>query len=233
MDAPPRLVVVEDDADVRRTIVDYLSANGYDVHARADGVAGYGAIVELEPDAVILDRMLPGLSGDEVCRRTRATSTVPILMLTALGDVEDRIDGLESGADDYLSKPFALRELQLRIAALVRRSRDAVASARLLSAGDFEIDTAQRRVRVRGRDVALTAREYELMLYLMGHADRVLTRNEILREAWGWSIGETATVTVHVRRLREKIEADPTDPRHLVTEWGAGYRFSPRGGGVS
>lgn len=233
MDAPPRLVVVEDDADVRRTIVDYLGANGYDVHARADGVAGYGAIVELEPDAVVLDRMLPGLSGDEVCRRTRATSTVPILMLTALGDVEDRIDGLESGADDYLSKPFALRELQLRIAALVRRSRDAVASARLLSAGDFEIDTAQRRVRVRGRDVALTAREYELMLYLMAHADRVLSRDEILREAWGWSVGETSTVTVHVRRLREKIETDATDPRHLVTEWGVGYRFSPRRGAAS
>lgn len=229
MDVPPRLIVVEDDADVRRTIVNYLGVNGYDVRAFANGVAGYEAIVEAAPDVVILDRMLPGLSGDEVCRKVRAISTVPILMLTALGDVEDRIDGLEAGADDYLAKPFALRELQLRTAALVRRSRDAVASARLLSAGDFEVDTAQRRVRVRGREVALTAREYELLLYLMGHAEQVLSRDEILREAWGWSIGETSTVTVHVRRLREKIEPDVTEPRHLVTEWGAGYRFSPRG----
>lgn len=233
MDVPPRLIVVEDDADVRRTIVNYLGVNGYDVRAFANGVAGYEAIVEASPDVVILDRMLPGLSGDEVCRKVRAISTVPILMLTALGDVEDRIDGLEAGADDYLAKPFALRELQLRTAALVRRSRDAVASARLLSAGDFEVDTAQRRVRVRGREVALTAREYELLLYLMGHAEQVLSRDEILREAWGWSVGETSTVTVHVRRLREKIEPDVTEPRHLVTEWGAGYRFSPRGDGAA
>lgn len=233
MDVPPRLIVVEDDADVRRTIVNYLGVNGYDVRAFANGVAGYEAIVAASPDVVILDRMLPGLSGDEVCRKVRAISTVPILMLTALGDVEDRIDGLEAGADDYLAKPFALRELQLRTAALVRRSRDAVASARLLSAGDFEVDTAQRRVRVRGREVALTAREYELLLYLMGHAEQVLSRDEILREAWGWSVGETSTVTVHVRRLREKIEPDVTEPRHLVTEWGAGYRFSPRGDGAA
>lgn len=233
MDASPRVVVVEDDADVRQTIVDYLGMNGYDTRASANGVAGYEMIIETEPDAVILDRMLPGLSGDEVCRRVRAISTVPILMLTALGDVDDRIDGLEAGADDYLAKPFALRELQLRTAALLRRSRDAVASARLLSAGDFEVNTAQRRVRVRGRDVSLTAREYELLLYLMGHADQVLGREEILREAWGWSVGETSTVTVHVRRLREKIETDVTDPRHLVTEWGAGYRFSPRGDGAA
>lgn len=229
MEAPPSVVIVEDDPTVRRAVGAYLRANGYAVSAYGDGVSARAALAESIPDVVIVDRMLPGISGDELCREVRAVSDVPIMLLTALGQVEDRIEGLESGADDYLAKPFSMRELLLRIGAMVRRARNAEAARGELTAGDFTIDLTRRRVLVRGSEIVLTGREYELLLFLVRHPDRPLARNEILREVWGWTVGEPSTVTVHVRRLREKIEVDPKDPRHLHTEWGIGYRFDPAG----
>lgn len=218
-------MVVEDDSTVRMIVSDYLRAAGYAVAQHADGVSARDALREQVPDVLIVDRMMPGLSGDELCREVRTFSDVPIMMLTAMGAVEDRIEGLEHGADDYLSKPFALRELQLRVAALVRR-RVASSAPAAFTAGRFRIDPAHRRVWADQREIALTTREYELFLYLVQHPEQVVSRDEILREVWGWGFGDPSTVTVHVRRLREKIEPDPRYPCYLLTEWGAGYRFT-------
>ncbi|UJP09855.1 response regulator transcription factor [Microbacterium sp. KUDC0406] len=228
MEQPNRVVVVEDDPTVRGAVGDYLGRHGYVVDTFGDGVSARDHLHASLPDLVIVDRMLPGISGDELCRDIRSRSDVPIMMLTALGEVEQRIEGLESGADDYVPKPFALRELLLRADALVRRTKAAPAPA-AFAAGDFEIDAARRRARVRGDEISLTGREYELLVFLVGNPDRTLAREEILREVWGWTVGDASTVTVHVRRLREKIERDPREPRYLHTEWGAGYRFSVTG----
>jgi two-component system response regulator RegX3 len=228
MNEAAHVVVVEDDPTVRGAVDAYLRANGYTVEAFGDGVSARSALVDRIPDVLIVDRMLPGISGDELCREVRAASDVPIMMLTALGQVDDRIEGLEAGVDDYLTKPFSLRELSLRVGALVRRARTAQASGEVV-AGVFRIDPVRRRVWVRSVEVLLTAREYDLLAFLLRNPDRVIGRDEILREVWGWSVGEGATVTVHVRRLREKVERDPQDPRHLHTEWGVGYFFSPQG----
>lgn len=220
------MVIAEDDPVVRGAVGDYLRAHGYTVDAYANGVAARDAVEAEVPELVIVDRMLPGISGDELCHAIREHSDVPIMMLTALGEVEQRIEGLEAGADDYLAKPFALRELELRVDALMRRALRAPAPPSF-TAGDFQIDSTRRKAQVRGVEVSLTGREYELLVHLLRNPDRTVTRDEILREVWGWSFGEPSTVTVHVRRLREKIEQDPREPRYLHTVWGAGYRFSP------
>lgn len=221
-----RVVLVEDDPTVRSVVGDYLRASGYAVVLHADGERARDAIRAQAPDVVIVDRMLPGLSGDELCRDIRSHSDVPIIMLTALGSVDERIEGLEHGADDYLAKPFAMRELQLRVAALARR-RVAAAAPMPFAVGGFRIDPAHRRAWVGDREIALTTREYELLLYLVQRPGDVVSRDEILRDVWSWGFGDPSTVTVHVRRLREKIEPDPSVPTFLRTEWGAGYRFTP------
>lgn len=217
-------MVVEDDATVRTVVADHLRAAGWDIAQHADGDSALSAVRERMPDLLILDRMLPGVDGDELCRRVRAISDVPIIMLTALDGIENRIDGLEHGADDYLTKPFSLRELQLRASALLRRTTGSGAVTGF-TAGRFRVDPAHRRVWAAGREVALTAREYELFLYLVRNPGRAISREEILREVWRWDFGDASTVTVHVRRLREKIEPDPRFPCYLRTEWGAGYRL--------
>ncbi|CAM3195977.1 response regulator transcription factor [Tsukamurella hominis] len=217
-------MVVEDDPAVRTVVADHLRLAGCLVAQHRDGAQAWEAFQVDRPDLLVLDRMLPGLGGDELCRRIREVSAVPIIMLTALDGVDNRIDGLESGADDYLAKPFSLRELQLRVNAQLRRSAPSEAGL-VFEAGPFRIDAAHRRVWVSGREIPLTTREYELLLYLARNPDRVISRDEILREVWRWGFGDPSTVTVHVRRLREKIEEDPRNPAHLRTEWGAGYRF--------
>jgi DNA-binding response OmpR family regulator len=218
-------MVVEDDATVRTVVADYLRAAGCEISQYSDGIAAMTAIQERRPDLLILDRMIPGLSGDEVCRQARAVSDMPIIMLTALDTVDDRIEGLEFGADDYLTKPFSLRELQLRVNAQLRRSAATAGAVLEITAGRFRVDPAHRRVWVAGAEIALTGREYELFLYLVRNPDRVISREEILREVWQWGFGDASTVTVHVRRLREKIEPDSRIPTYLKTEWGAGYRL--------
>lgn len=220
-------MVVEDDATVLAVVTDYLRGRGYRVTGVGDGRTARDLLRTARPDVLVLDRMLPGVSGDDLCRQVRATAPLTsIIMLTALGAVGERIDGLENGADDYVAKPFVLRELRLRIDAVVRRSRNARVAPTPFALGPFRVDPASRRIWLDGTEMTLTAREYELFVFLLRHPDRTLTRDDILREVWGWSFGQTSTVTVHVRRLREKIEPEPRFPRYLLTEWGQGYRFT-------
>lgn len=227
MGGQPHVMVVEDDPTVRGVVGDYLRTRDLRVTLHADGRSAQSALHHGLPDVLVLDRMLPGVSGDELCRQARAASErLPILMLTALDAIDDRIDGLEHGADDYLAKPFVLRELHLRIQAMLRRSTAATTAPEPFKAGPFRIDPTHRRAWRDGREILLTSREYELLLYLVQHPDRPVTRDDILRDVWGWSFGEASTVTVHVRRLREKIEHDPREPCFLLTEWGVGYRFA-------
>ena len=170
--------------------------------------------------------MLPGIDGLEVCRRLRETSEVPVIMLTALGEEQDRVVGLEIGADDYVTKPFSPRELVLRVDSVLRRAGDPAADVpAVLVDGDLAVDHVRRTVTLAGRPLALTVREFDLLRFLLAHPDKAWSREELLREVWGWTIGDQSTVTVHVRRLREKVETDPTTPVRLVTVWGVGYRW--------
>lgn len=237
MDAPvtsddgggAHVVLVEDDRRVRTAVAAYLRAKGFRIDEYADGETARAAVQRSTPDVLVLDRMLPGLSGDDLLREVRTRSDVPVIMLTALGASGHRIDGLELGADDYLAKPFALRELQLRISKLLRHRVSRQSPLAPFVVGRFRIDPTLRRITCGSTDVELTGREYELLLFLLKNPDRVISRDEMLREVWGWSTGDASTVTVHIRRLREKLEADPRDPVYLRTEWGTGYRFTPSG----
>lgn len=217
-------MLVEDDRVVRDVVTDYLQAHGYAVASYADGTSAREVLRAGLPDLLILDRMLPGVSGDELLRQVRARSGMPIIMLTALDSAGARIEGLERGADDYIAKPFTLRELHLRIASLLRRAGEAQPLA-AFTVGPFRIDPASNRISLNGADLSLTTREYELLVYFLRRPDQVVSRTEILQEVWGWSFGEASTVTVHVRRLREKIEHDPGSPELLETVWGEGYRL--------
>jgi DNA-binding response OmpR family regulator len=175
---------------------------------------------------VVLDLMLPDLDGLEVCQRIRARQDVPVIMLTALGGEADRVVGLERGADDYVTKPFSPRELVLRVESVLRRTGN-VADARTgrWTDGDLVVDTERHEVTLGGDELSLTGREFDLLCFLMAHAGRAFTREELLAQVWGWTFGDHSTVTVHVRRLREKVEEDPTRPARLVTVWGVGYRW--------
>ncbi len=192
-----------------------------------DGEEGVRLATTEEVDLVVLDLMLPGIDGLEVCRRLRATSEVPVVMLTALGDESDRVAGLELGADDYVTKPFSPRELALRVDSVLRRTAGD-AEPRLpdvLTDGDLVVDHVRREATRDGIPLPLTTRELDLLRFLVGHPGTAFSRDELLREVWGWSFGDQSTVTVHVRRLREKVETDPTHPVRLVTVWGVGYRW--------
>jgi DNA-binding response OmpR family regulator len=174
----------------------------------------------------VLDLMLPGIDGLEVCRRLRATSTVPVVMLTALGEEENRIAGLQLGADDYVTKPFSPRELALRVSSVLRRSGAAPqAAAKVLVDGDLRLDVAARLATLRGEELSLTTREFDLLVFLLSHPGEAFTREQLLEKVWGWDFGDQSTVTVHVRRLREKIEAVPAKPTRISTVWGVGYRY--------
>lgn len=222
-----RVLVVDDDATVREVVSRYLGDAGYRVDLAADGPTGLRAARERGPDAVVLDLMLPGMSGLDVCRELRAgDERLPIVMLTALGEEDDRVFGLELGADDYVTKPFSPRELVLRVGSVLRRTRPAApAAAPVLVDGSLRIDPAGRRAELAGAELALTTREFDLLAYLVSHPGHAYTRAELLAQVWGWHFGDQSTVTVHVRRLREKIEADPTRPTRIATIWGTGYRY--------
>ncbi|MBB4137201.1 response regulator transcription factor [Gordonia humi] len=228
MENRPHVVLVEDDAAVRTVVGDYLRAGGWRVTQYRDGRSAADALDIGLPDVLVIDRMLPEIGGDELCRRVRAVSDIPIIMLTALGAVEQRIAGLEHGADDYLPKPFSMKELQLRMQAQLRRHTPSGPAAPF-AAGAFRIDPAHRRAWIGTNEIVLTTREYELLLYCVQRPGEILTRDDILGDVWGWSFGDASTVTVHARRLREKIEPEPRYPIYLRTEWGVGYRFTPNG----
>jgi DNA-binding response OmpR family regulator len=227
--ATPRVLIIEDDPNVAEVVTRYLEREGYAVESAADGLAGLELALSDPPDLVVLDLMLPSLSGLEVCRRLRTKAPVPVIMLTARGEEVDRIAGLELGADDYVAKPFSPRELTARVKAVLRRAQGTLPAedAGVLRAGDLELDPVAHEARLKGELVALTAREFELLTHLMRNPRRAFRREELLGDVWGFTYGDTSTVTVHVRRLREKVEADPSDPHHICTVWGVGYRFEP------
>jgi len=222
-----RILVVDDDPTVSEVVCRYLRAAGFVVEQAADGAAGLLAAERLRPDLVVMDRMLPGLDGLELCRRIRAGRAIPVIMLTALGQEEDRIDGLEAGADDYVAKPFSPRELVLRVQSVLRRSASDFIPDSRIDVGCFSLDVSAHEIRLDGEPLMLTVREFDLLAYLIWRPNRVLSREDLLRSVWGWDFGDLSTVTVHVRRLREKIEADPAQPQMLNTVWGVGYRFDP------
>ncbi len=226
-----RVLVVDDEAIVRDVLTRYLAKGGFEVESAEDGEAALARFSSSPPDLVLLDLMLPRLDGVEVFTRIRADHDTPVIMLTARGEETDRVVGLEIGADDYVTKPFSPREVVARVRAVLRRSGEAAASdgpAGPLRFDGLEIDPLARTVLVRGRPVRLTPKEFDLLLFLARHPGEVFGRVELLEELWDFAFdGDPATVTVHVRRLREKVERDPSRPRHLVTVWGAGYRFDP------
>jgi DNA-binding response OmpR family regulator len=219
-----RVLVVDDDATVADVVVAYLERAGIETARATDGPAALDAAEASALDAVVLDLMLPGLDGIEVCRRLRsARPTLPVIMLTALGEEDDRLVGLEAGADDYIVKPFSPRELVLRVQAVLRRT--GVGPPSLLQGGGLALDPVAHRAWREGRELQLTVREFELLRWFLVHPRAVHDRETLLREVWGWEVGDLSTVTVHVRRLREKIESDPARPRLLVTVFGVGYRW--------
>ncbi len=222
-----RILVVEDDPSVAEVVSRYLEREGFVVDRASDGYQALGFAAASVPDLVVLDLSLPGVDGLEVLRRLRALAPVPVIILTARGEETDRMEGFELGADDYVVKPFSTRELVARVRAVLRRSRDPGGSARLeaLGSGDLEVDPRARQARVRGHPIVLTAREFDLLVFLMSRRGRVCRREELLEQLWGTHHGDPATLTVHVRRLREKIEVDPSRPQRIRTVWGVGYRF--------
>ncbi len=224
-----RVLIVDDDPIVRDVLERYLVRDGFDVDTAADGEAALGAIADRTPDLVLLDLMLPKLDGFDVFERMRGFSDAPVIMLTAKGAETDRIAGLRMGADDYVNKPFSPKEVCLRVQAVLRRtSPSSDAATEKLEFDDLEIDQASRRVRVRDEEVTLTPKEFEVLALLARNPGKVFGRLDLLSELWDFAFeGDPSTVTVHIRRLREKIEKDPSVPGHIVTVWGSGYRFDP------
>ena len=223
--------MVEDDPTVSEVVTRYLEREGFVVEVAFDGAVALERALADPPELVVLDLMIPSVDGFEVCRQLRAKAPVPVIMLTARGEEADRIVGLELGADDYMSKPFSPRELTARIKAVLRRAGGSVTAAAdeptVLRAGDLEVDTVAHEARRNGELVALTSREFDLLVHLMRHPRRAFRREQLLEQVWGFAYGDTSTVTVHVRRLREKIESDAAAPRYVCTVWGVGYRFEP------
>ncbi|GGS14942.1 response regulator transcription factor [Actinokineospora fastidiosa] len=220
-----RVLVVDDDMTVSDVVRRYLERAGHEVVLAATGEEGVAWAAEHRPDLVVLDLMLPGIDGLEVCRRLRERSAVPVVMLTALGEEEDRIAGLSLGADDYVTKPFSPRELALRVDSVLRRANAAPPVAAVLVDGGLRVDPAARQASMDGVELALTTREFDLLAFLMAHPGEAFTRERLLHEVWGWEFGDRSTVTVHVRRLREKIERAPAKPTRISTVWGVGYRY--------
>jgi len=223
--AAARILVVEDDATVRDVVQRYLERDGHEVTALDRGSDALQAVGRLNPDLIILDIMLPDMSGIDVCRQLRRTSPVPIIMVTALGEEADRVLGLEVGADDYVTKPFSPRELALRVASVLRRATNSAKPGPLVTDGDLVVDGPARTAMLRGALLPLTARELDLLAFLMTHPGQAFTREQLLDQVWGWSFGDHSTVTVHIKRLRRKVEDDPVRPTRIVTVWGTGYRY--------
>lgn len=224
----PTVLVVDDDPTVREVVAGYLERAGLDVVEAGDGLAAVDTAREQSPDLVVLDLTLPGLDGLEVFRRMRSErGDLPVVMLTARGEESDRVLGLEIGADDYVTKPFSSRELVLRIQSILRRSGPtpvAPPTAPLVD-GDLRVDVRRHQAWLGDAPLALTSREFDLLAHLMTHPGTAFSRRELMEQVWGWEYGDESTVTVHVRRLREKVETDPAQPVRVATVWGVGYRW--------
>jgi len=225
-----RILVVDDEASIREVLTQYLQLEGFTVLQAADGVEALRSAEAQPPDLVVLDLMLPGMDGLEVCRRLRATSAVPILMLTARSDETDKLAGFAVGTDDYVTKPFSPREVVVRVQAIMRRIEATSVPAMVLDdtlhLGNLTIRPQLRYVEREGTPIELTAKEFDLLHFLATHPKQVFTRQQLLDNVWDYGYyGDASTVTVHIRRLREKVELDPARPRHIKTVWGVGYKF--------
>ena len=228
-DSASRILVVDDDANVSEVVSRYLLREGFSVEVVGDGRTALDRALADPPDLVVLDLMLPGIDGLEVCRRLRALAPVPVIMLTARSDESDRVIGLELGADDYITKPFSPKELVARVRAVLRRASGPLAAAPggplVLEDDSLRVDVAAREATIDSIVVPLTAREFELLVFLMRHPRQAFRREDLLQQVWGTRFGDTSTITVHVRRLREKVEPDPSKPTRIATVWGVGYRW--------
>jgi len=225
-----KILVVEDDANLQETLKYNLHKEGYDVATASDGEQALEVARKEKPALIILDIMLPKLNGFEVCRILRKEMTVPILMLTAKVDETDKIVGLEIGADDYMTKPFSIRELLARVRAMLRRAKmvEAPSATGLTSIkiGDIEIETARHRASLASKELELSPKEFDLLAFLVRNKGLVFSREQLLEKVWGYDFaGDTRTVDVHIRWLRQKIEADPSQPKYLVTVRGTGYKL--------
>jgi DNA-binding response OmpR family regulator len=225
-----RVLVVEDDVTMAEVLAAYLTRAGYEVSRVSDGAEAVQAWQRFGPDVVILDIMLPSVSGLEILRRRRnAGDHAAVIIVSARGEEEDRLVGLETGADDYVVKPFSPREVVLRVEALLRRG-ERLSGARLLNEtvtiSDLQIDLAAHVARRGEATLALTSREFDLLAFLAAHPGQTFSKHDLLRRVWGWDFGDTSTVTVHIRRLREKVEDDPSDPLIVLTVGRAGYRMA-------
>jgi DNA-binding response OmpR family regulator len=224
-----RILVVEDEHMVAEVVERYLRRDGHEVRVAHDGASALAEFDRFEPDLLVLDVMLPGIDGLEVCRRVRARAQTPVIMLTARGEEVDKLVGLGLGADDYVTKPFSPRELAARVTAVLRRSgQRSDADGEVIRADDLQINARTRTVENRRGAVPLTAREFDLLHYLARHPRQVFTREQIMDSVWDYEFaGDSSTVTVHMRRLRAKVERDPSRPRYLKTVWGVGYTVEP------
>lgn len=233
-DAPLRVLVVDDDAMVAEVVATYLQRAGLAVSRAASGTQALELVAAWAPDLVVLDLTLPDLDGLAVCQRIRVhRPNLPVVILTARGDEDERVLGLQTGADDYVTKPFSPRELVLRVQSVLRRSGSGPAPVELpaepITDGDLRIDRVAHRAFLGADELALTTREFDLLAHLVGNPGRAMSREDLMRAVWGWEYGDQTTVTVHVRRLREKVEVDPAQPTRLVTVWGVGYRWDSHG----
>jgi DNA-binding response OmpR family regulator len=221
------VLVVDDEPIVRDVVARYLKREGYRTLEAADGNRARQLVEQESPNLVVLDLMIPGTDGLALCRWIRSSSQLPVIMLTARGEEADRIVGLEIGADDYVTKPFSPRELVARVRSVLRRAEPTLPPAERMNFDDLEVVPSTREVRKAGRPLQLTAKEFDLLQFLASHPRHVFSRDQLMTRVWGYSTAlDTGTVTVHIRRLREKIEDDPSHPRFLQTVWGVGYRFS-------
>jgi DNA-binding response OmpR family regulator len=222
------VLVVDDEPIVREVVVSYLQREGYRTLEAADGDRARELLEAESPGLVVLDVMLPGTDGLELCRWIRARSELPVILLTARGEEADRIVGLELGADDSVTKPFSPRELAARVRTVLRRTTADAPTVERLSFDNLSLDARTREVRKNGEELRLTAKEFDLLWFLAGHPRHVFSRDQLMDRVWGYETAlDTGTVTVHIRRLREKIEDNPSRPRFLQTVWGVGYRFAP------
>ncbi len=224
------VLVVDDEPTIAEVVSRYLERAGYRTRVAADGAQALAEVANQRPDLVVLDLMLPGIDGLEVMRRLRdqGRDRIATILLTAKGEESDRVVGLRLGADDYVVKPFSPAELVARVDAVLRRVDSSPAREEPIVCSDFTIEPASRRVHVRGEEVQLTQREFDVLLFLARHPGQVFSRNQLMDAIWQYSFyTDTSTVTVHIRRLRAKIELDPAQPRHIETVWGVGYRFAP------
>jgi DNA-binding response OmpR family regulator len=226
---PTRILLAEDDPTIAEVVCRYLARDGHEVDHVTDGATALNRAMSGGHVLVVLGIMLPGLDGLEVCRRLRAHRATPVVLLTALGAESDRVAGLEVGADDYVTKPFSPRELALRVQAVLRRARGSAGARQVgvLRDSDLLVDLGARQATLGDAELSLTTREFDLLAFFLSNPGQVFARRELLSAVWGWTVGDESTVTVHVRRLRGKLERDAARPERVLTVWGTGYRYQP------